>query len=306
MYEKPPAMKIGFIGTPSLSGQLFHPVNGKYEVSGIFSGTAAAEKGLKMYSSAEALIGGSDVLFISRNAPEAFEAGKMAVKEARHLFIESAFSMEPDQLEELYGLSEESRSMVYLGQPLPYHPLYVHLRKSLYPGLILIRIDSAAQYRSKEAMQQLWFDVASLVYDAVPYGVRRTGVHIVHNPQDARVPAACQVRIDFSNGAQTMVLVNHFTGQEGFMAEFYQEEGRYQLDLYSGKALHYQVSSGETAEVKKAAPGWDTLMAESFNSWVEAVLSGRIPLTLNEQGQAVYQLTRELLAQIDYRKQLFA
>ena len=299
-------MKIGFIGTPLPTGWLVELNNKPYGISGLYPGSMAREANFRVFSSAESLLSVSDVLFIARDAFSPYEIGKLAVKEARHLFFEDPFLLEAGQLEELFALSGESRSIICLNQPLLHHPLYAHYKKSLHPGQVVIRVDSAQRYRSPEAMQQLWFDVAGLLWDVIPSRVRRSSVHIVNDTHNGVVPAAYMVRIDFDNGAQSHVLVSHLTEAENFKAEFFQEDGRVEMDLSSGKARHFKVHAGKTNGLRRTVPEWETLTSRAFDQWLISVIENRMPLTLNEQGQALHQLTRELLHKIHSRKQLFA
>ena len=302
---KTAAMKIGFIGTHPLNGPFAPSGKTEYGISGVFPGSLAPKTNLRVFSSAETLLSVSDVLFIARDATSAYEIGKLAVKEARHLFIETPFVMEAGQMEELFALSGESRSILFLNQRLPHHPLYEYYRSSLHPDQLVIRIDSAQKHRSAEAMQDLWFDVASLLCDVIPSGVRRSSVHIVNDSRDVGIPAAYKVRLDFDNGAQALVLVNHLTEAESFEAEFFQGDGRWDMDLYSGKARHFKTSTRKTTRLKRTVPPWPELTSKVLHYWLESVMENKIPLTINEQGQAVHDLTRTLLNKIHSQKQLF-
>ncbi|MBS3806408.1 MAG: hypothetical protein KGY60_02785 [Bacteroidales bacterium] len=303
---KTSVMKIGFIGSHPLNGRFVQSGKTQYGISGIFPGSSATETNHRVFSSAESLLSVSDVLFIARDAASPYEIGKLAVKEARHLFIETPFSLETPQLDELFALSGESRSIICLNQPLPHHPLYEYYRSSFYPAKVVIRVDSAQRYRSPEAMQDLWFELSALLCDVIPSGVRRSSVHLVNGMQDELIPATYEVRLDFDNGAQALVLVNHHTEAESFEVEFFQEDGRYDMDLYSGEARHFKASTRRTSRLKRTVPAWQDLTIKALQHWLASVMDNRIPLTINEQGQAVHQLTRELLHNIHSKKQLFA
>jgi len=303
---KTSSMKIGIIGTPQPGDKLVQSGHKGYGISGIFPGASAPDPNLHVFPSAESLLSVSDVLFIARDASFPYEIAKVAVKESKHLYVESPFSLEPGEMEELFVLCEESRSVLFLDQPLLHHPLYEHYRKALHPGQVVLRVDSARRYRSLAAMQDLWFDLSALLCDVIPSGIRRSSVHIVNDRKDDRVPAAYEVRIDFDNGAQAQVLVNHLTEDESFGAEFFQEDGRYEMGFHSGKARHFKASTGRTSRLKRTAPSWQDLTHYAFERWITAIRESRIPLTINEQGQAVYQLTGELLHKIHSKKQLFA
>lgn len=298
-------MKIGFIGTHPLLEQLFRIDQKGYEVVGVYSHASPDSlAGVRVYSTARALVQESDVIFMGQTAPAPFETGKLAVKESRHLFLESPFALEAGQLDELYRLAAESQSMVKLNQRLLHHPVYKHLEASLHPGQIFIRVDAAGQNRPDHKMHELWFDLSSLLCDAIPSGIRRTGSHVVIPSTDLKGPVACQAHVDFDNGASAMVLVNHLAESESLQAEFFQQEGRFLMDFFAGKALSFRSTDSKAQKVEKESPSWHSLTVEAFRAWTEAANNGKLPLTINEQGQAVFHLAGQLLAKLQQRRRL--
>jgi predicted dehydrogenase len=298
-------MKIGFIGTHPMLEQLFHIDQKGYDVVGVYSHASPDSlSGVRIYSTARALVQESDVIFMGQTAPAPFETGKLAVKESRHLFLESPFTLEAGQLDELYGLAAESRSMVKLNQRLLHHPVYKHLEASLHPGQIFIRVDAVGQSGPNDKMHELWFELSALLCHTIPSGIRRTGSHVVIPSSDLEGPVACQAHVDFDNGASAMVLVNHLAEGESLQAEFFQQEGRYLMDFYTGKALSFRSTDSKAQEVEKKSPSWHSLTVEAFRAWTTAANNGKLPLTINEQGQAVYHLASQLLDKLQQRRRL--
>mgnify|MGYP000689256105 CR=1 FL=1 len=298
-------MKIGFIGTHPLLEQLFRIEQKGYEVAGVYSHSSPDSlTGVRVYSTASALVQESDVIFMGQTAPAPFETGKLAVKESRHLFLESPFTLEAGQLDELYRLAAESQSMLKLNQRLLHHPVYKHLEASLHPGQVFIRVDAAGQDRLDDKMQELWFELSSLLCDTIPSGIRRTGSHVVIPSTDLEGPVACQAHVGFDNGASAMVLVNHLAESESLQAEFFQQEGRYLMDFYAGKVLSFLSTDSKAQEEEKKSPSWHSLTVEAFRAWTEAAGKGELPLTINEKGQAVYHLACQLLDKLRQRRRL--
>jgi len=300
-------MKLGFIGNHPLMEQLGSPHHGDIEVSGMYEpGSGANGTDVGVYTTAEPLVLASDVLFVSHLAASPFDICKLAVKESRHLFFETPFILGQEQLEVLYDLARESQSIIRLNQGLLHHPLFLQLMGELDPGMVIFRVDSASQYFSHASLEYLMFEVASLLRGCISSGLRKAYSHVVPFSPPRDIPSVCQVRLDFDNGASAMVLVNHLTSAESFGVEFFQDTGRYSLDLKQGTAWIYSPAGNNSHRLEKDVPDPAAMTHEDLAGFLQTLSLGRVPLTIREKGEAVYQLARYMIEHLFSKMQLLA
>ncbi|GEM_PF-6738052 len=298
-------MKIGILGTYPRD-EVVTP-HRDMAVSGIYPAQKTPPRnGSPVYSSMDAFMADSDVLFIARDAPSVYEITKEGVKATRHLFFEFPFILSQDQLAHLYGLSAESRSLVQLNQSLLHHPLYEAVKQEVAPGQVVVRIDSPTHYQTPESMQGLIFEVASMLKDVVGSGVRSFTTHVIQTPAESLVPGSYQLNLAFDNGCHALMLVNHLTEKESFGVEFFQEGTHYELDMLKGEALNYERARAKSRRLKKAAPDYSQLTNKAFHDFLVSINQSRLPLTINEQGETAYNLARSLIQDIHYKRRLFS
>jgi len=300
-------MKIGFIGAHPFLKQMGHSKSSKHEVTGLYAGEGSADGySAREFKDGRALISESDVLFVGSSAGWVFELCKTAVREARHLYLESPLMLSSQELSSLYEMARESYSIIKVNQQLIHHPLYLSIRKHVDPVMVIMRIDSAGHYRNWQAMGQLLYETSGLLRSMVHSGVRKMISHIVPAPDSSVLPPACQVRLDFDNGCAALILVNHMTLDESFKMEFIGTNARQEINLTTGEGMSYDPKKRKNQRFTKPIVSEQELAAKDIAWYLEALNQPRPPLVINEEGEAVHELARTMQHQLENKMELFA
>jgi predicted dehydrogenase len=279
----------------------------KHEVAGLYTGQGSAGGyQARRYEDGRALIGASDMLFVGQSAGPVFDLCKAAVRDARHVYLESPMMLEADELSRLYELARESYSIIKWNQQLIHHPLYRSIRGQMDAVMAVVRIDSARQYRSHQAMGELLYEAAGLIRSTVRSGLRKMISHIVPSPDSLNLPAAYQVRLDFDNGNAALILVNHLTSDESFRMEFLGSNVRHELDLNSGEGMRYDPGKRKNIRFTKPIARGQELAGIDLAGFLEALDQPRPPLIINEEGETVHEMVRSMQQQLENKMQLFA
>mgnify|MGYP006279385173 FL=1 len=300
-------MKIGFIGAHPLLKELGDKKSSHHEVAGLYAGQGSAGGyRARRFEDAPALIGASDVLFVAQSAGPVFDLCKAAVRDARHLYLETPLMLEAGELSSLYELARESYSIIKWNQQLIHHPLYLSIRGQMEAVMTVVRIDSARQYQNPQAMGELLYEAGGLIRSRVRSGLRRMVSHIVPSPDSLNLPAAYQVRLDFDNGNAALILVNHLTSDESFRMEFIGGKVRHEIDLTTGEGMRYDPLKHKNIRFTKPIARQQELAGNDLAGFLEALDQQRPPLMINEEGEAIHEMARSMQEQLKNKMQLFA
>jgi len=300
-------MKIGFIGAHPLLKQMEGNKSSKHEVAGLYAGGGSAGgPSARHYEDGRALISVSDVLFVARSDVPVFDLCKTAVREAKHLYLESPLMLEPDELSTLYELARESYSIIKVNQQLIHHPLYRSVHQYFDPVMVVIRVDSALQHANQQGMGQLLYEAGGLLRSSIHSGIRKVVSHIVPSPNSPGIPSAYQVRLDFDNGSTALILVNHLTGDESFRMEFIGANARQEINLTTGEGRSYDPQKQKNLRFTKPIVPPRKLTAKDVAGYLKVLDQPRPPLVINEEGEAVHILARSMQQQLENKMQLFA
>ena len=288
-------MRVGFIGNSSLSGQITdslkqtgHKVTGGYQSS---KGTRS--KGPEEHPSAESLINSADLVYVANDDLPLFEICKIAIKESRHLYIESPFFLDYELINHLYHLANESKSVIRLAQKLMAHPVYMPVRFELNPLYFNIRMDFPSTSPSFDYLRNSLFNIISIVWDSVHRDLRKMSYMPLE--YNTPYPRAFLFDMDFENGSRGNILFNHLSDQAFFKAEFMRMAKRFLLDFTASELLAYDEEDGPEWSSPGESETEADLIGEDFRNFLTDLDENLLPLTVNEDNQKILSLTHSLL-----------
>ncbi len=288
-------MRVGYIGNSALSGQIAaalqqtdHTVTGTYH-----SSKSEAANGRKEYQSAESLINSADLVYIANDDLPLFEISKIAIKESRHLYIESPFLLGHEFLNHLYHLAYESKSVIWLAQKLRAHPVYALVSSQLNPVYFSFRMDFPSSLPSYDHLRNSLFDIISIIWDSLHRDLRKKSYLPLE--YDTPYPGAFLFDLDFDNGSRGSILFNHLADEAYFQAEAIRKSKRFLLDFTGSELMVYDEEEGPEW-ISPDEPESDAdLIAEDFRNFVKGLDENQLPLTVNEDNQKILSLTHSLL-----------
>jgi|GEM_PF-3295380 len=288
-------MKVGFIGNSALSGQIADSLQETgHKIIGVYhSSKDNPVSGQEEYPSAESLINSADLVYVANDDLPLFEICKIAIKESRHLYIESPFFLDYELINHLYHLANESKSVIRLAQKLMAHPVYMPVRAELNPLYFNIRMDFSSASPSFDFLRTTLFDIVSLIWDSVHRDLRK--MSYLPLEYNTIYPGAFLFDMDFENGTRGNILFNNLSDQALFRAEFIRMAKRFLLDFTALELLSYDKESGPQWSTPDEPETDANLVAEDFRNFVRDLDDNRLPLTVNEDNQKILSLTHSLL-----------
>jgi hypothetical protein len=239
------------------------------------------------------LINSADLIYVADDDLPLFEICKIAIKESRHLYIESPFLLNYEPINHLYHLANESKSVIRIAQKLMAHPVYIPVRSELNPLYFRIRMDFLSTSPSFDYFRIGLFDIISMVWDSVHRDLRK--VSYMPLEYNTLYPRTFLFDMDFENGSRGNILFNHLSEQTCFKAEFMQMAKRFLLDFTASELLVYDKEDGP----EWSSPGENEtdveLICEDFRYFLTDLDENRLPITFNEDNQKILSLTHSLL-----------
>lgn len=288
-------MKIGFIGNSAFTGRIASSLRKtEHSVCGIYhSPKAELKSNINEYPGAEALISDADLVYIAQDELPLFEISKIAIKETKHLFFESPFILDHEAFRHLFHLARESESVIRFSQKLLAHPVYTNVRTQLNPLFVSLRVDAYKKLKIFDDLHGVLFDTASVIWDTVHRDLRK--MNYLPLEFHTRYPGAFFFDMVFDNGTHVNLLFNHLTHLPAFHAEFIQTSKRFFIDFIGPGSLVYDKTSGPFEPGIEKFGSEADLIVEDFKNFVINLSDARLPLTINEDNQAVLSLTHSLL-----------
>ncbi|MCF8335395.1 MAG: hypothetical protein K9H65_02220 [Bacteroidales bacterium] len=297
-------MRIGFIGNSTFPARMVSSFQQKgHSVCGIYhSRKTKLTADMEEYSSAESLIAAADLVYIADDDLPLFEISKIAIKETTHLFFESPFILDHEAFRHLFHLANESGSVIRFNEKLLIHPVYASVKSQLEPLFISFRMDSSEECMKYDTLRDVLFDIVSIIWDTGHRNLRKMNfLPLEYNTQR---PGTFFFDMDFANGTHVNILFNHLTREARFQTELIQTSKRFFMDFTRSKLSVYDSKEGASEHGFKEFGSEAGLIVEDFRSFVLNLGNANLPLTINEDNEAMLSLTHLLLQEMHHKAQL--
>ncbi|MFW6100745.1 MAG: hypothetical protein ACOC90_05110 [Bacteroidota bacterium] len=298
-------MKIGFIGSGEHVGHTAASLSEEGDIAvGVYhSGKTESTHNLKEYSGAESLIASSDLVYVAKDELPLFEICQIAIKETKHLCFESPFLLDHEAFRHLFHLARESKSILHLSQKWLVHPAYVTVRAQLDPLFIGFRVDVPEGSKRQDTLSSILFDMVSVIWDTINRDLRKMRYFPLEYNMPS-YPGNFFLEMDFESGTHVNLLFNHLTDTEACQAEFIQTSRRFFLNFTTPELAVYDRINGGYEATPKGGSSERELLMEDFRNLLLNLNKYRIPLTINEDSQAVLSITHSILDEIRHKSRL--
>lgn len=309
--SKFPGMKrIGIIGLDeNIAAHIekIQSING-FDLVGLYdhNSTAARETAQKYdllsFSHPFELIEQTDILDFATPHPMDTEHAYMAIRSARHLFLESRFLQDAQQAQRLMNLADEARVKVQVSSCDRFNPVVQKAKEYIQQPSIIETRRAITHQQSRKMLNpvlDLLFDDIDLITHFMDSGVRKIQTR-TNNPFSSQVDLI-NVRIEFDNACVANLNVSSLSNVSYAKAAFYQENAVIHLDLLESKLEVLSSSSGKNTSKALSfdsnSSGATSLVSElqSFNHCIEK--NTHPVVGLNEAAQSL-EILDEIKSQL--------
>ncbi len=242
-------LKIGVLGANDLAKihiRLLFELTDLYEIIGFYEpndlvAIEIIEKfGLKRFSSYEELIKKVDCVDIVSSSLKHYELASLALRNSKHIFLETPITHTIDEAKSLINLSREASVKIQVGSTNRFNPAFLASLSSINKPK-LIESQNHLQYNSESNDVSLVLDLMmsdiDIALSVVKSGIRKvsaSGTSVFSKEYDV-----IQAKIEFDNGC-----VAHFGTSR--LAKFYKNETNF---YQNEKCIHVNFLTNEIEEI---------------------------------------------------------
>lgn len=275
---------------------------GLYDHNPSISNNAAKAYGLKSFSHPIELIEQSEIIDFVSPHPMDCEHINLAIKSARHLFLENHFLQNTKQAQRLINLVEEAQVKVQISSSDRFNPAVQKAKQYIEnPSFIETRRAIAYSYAKDNniSVMDLLLQDVDLVLNFVESGVRRIQTR-TNNPFGDNVELI-NVRIEFDNACVANLNISSLSPTSYSKAAFYQQNAVINIDLLE-QNLEVLSSASKKQQNKSLlidskSQNFDSLRAElqSFHNCIEQNTN---PIVGLNEASYVLEIMEEIRLQI--------
>jgi hypothetical protein len=195
-------LKVGLIGSVSSIALDLHKVQ---SLSGIRvigkSSVGMIEQADDMFLSVpecnrKELVEASDIIVVDHTTLMYPDLLVFAIKNNKHLFINDFPDISPEETLELFKLSEEAKTAVYIRNPFMDEPITEWLYENRREPSYISYFDTEVEFPEKKSFLLKYLFYAAILFDTQPQKIRVSGIHL---------PASSfnfvNIRLDYSSNS---------------------------------------------------------------------------------------------------------
>jgi predicted dehydrogenase len=233
-------LRIGVLGAGHLGKIHIQCIKeiGEYDLVGFYDpdveNAAKVEKDLSVrnFSDIDELIESSDVIDIVTPTVSHFDCASLALKKARHVFIEKPVVTTPEEAHKLMEIADEANIKVQVGHVERFNPAFMAAQPFIDQPMF-IEAHRLAQFNPRGTDVPVILDLMihdiDIVLSAVKSNIRRvyaSGVSVVSD-----TPDIANARIEFDNGCVANLTASRISMKNMRKARFFQRDAYISVDF---------------------------------------------------------------------------
>lgn len=316
-------IKIGVIGAGHLGKihiKLLKSLNDRFEVIGFFDTDqenalkVATEYGIRLFDSAEELIGQSDAVDIATPTLSHYQYVINTLKHTKPVFVEKPLANTLEEAQKIVKLAEEAGAIVQVGHVERFNPAFIAARPFINDPKF-IESHRLAPFNPRGTDVSVVLDLMihdiDIVLNLVKSTVKRVSVSGV--PVVSETADICNARIEFDNGCVANLTASRISIKKMRKMRLFQKEGYCTIDFDEQKTEIFEIHDNEVApdaplkiEVgignKQKALIYSSpeilptnAIMEELKNFYDAITGNIAPEVSVEDGLAAMQLAHEIL-----------
>ncbi len=302
--------RIGIIGLGNKASQHIKRIQkikdfeliGLYDHNTLFAHKIAHEFGIKSFPYPIDIIENSQAIDFISPHPMDSEHINLAIKNARHVFLENDFLKTAQQTKKLHHLVDEAQVKVQIAWQDRLNPAVIKARKYINQAHFIETrraVSNMGNQQSSDSAMDLLLQDLDLVMSFVDSGIRRIQTR-TNNPFSEKVELI-NVRIEFDNACVANLNISSLSPTSYTKAAIYQENAVVHIDLQKPalEILRSKEQQNDTISLNlnEDFPVFDPLYneLESFNQCIEHNTSPIIGL---DEAYQVLEIMDEIKAQL--------
>ena len=255
-------MKLGLVGIDQANNEIIKTlkesndilITGFYNVYDSFLSDLSFPN-LRQFSEFELLLEDSDALFFCDSLDRYFEFVISAMKQGKHILLNTIYGVAKERIDQLFKLSKEANVNIQILQTLRFNPLTDYsMRNISAPYYIDIKRMNALPDNKEMVFNHLTDDVA-LILQYIGGKVKRISTRIA--PQENDFYDFLSVRIEFDNSVEAGLRYLFLTEKTSLKLDVFDEGVTFSLD--------YNRNICKTYKRKGASVVTDTPLFDVYN-----------------------------------------
>lgn len=321
-------LKIGVLGAGHLGKvhiRCIKMIPEHYELMGFFdpnqeaAGLVAAELGLKLFDSIDALIEACDVVDVVTPTLNHYECAAKAIKAHRHIFVEKPITNTLEEAKSLMKLSHEADLKLQVGHVERFNPAFVAARDS-FDEPRFIETHRLSQFNPRGTDVSVVLDLMihdiDIVLSVVKSNVCKisaSGVAVLSDNPDI-----ANARIEFDNGCVANLTASRISLKQMRKSRFFQKEAYIAVDFLEKQAeivrmknvegepdpFAMTVNLGEGKGHKEIIfdrpdiPEDNNAIRDELASFAQAIKNNSTPEVTVDDGYKALQVAHEILEKV--------
>ena len=310
-------MRIGVVGTGHLGNihlkclkNTAFQSKGVYDLDQAKSAKAAAEFGIKNFSSFDEMLKEIDAVIVVSDTTSHYNLASQAIQHAKHVFIEKPVTANVDEAIKLQALVCDNPSLkIQVGHVERYNPAFVSALSQLSkPKFIECHRLANFNPRGNDVSVILDLmihdlDILLTVVNSEVAEIRANGVSIV-----SKTPDICNARLEFVNGCVANVTASRISLKQMRKFRIFQEDAYVAIDFLKKEnqviKLHDQqvedsmkIETGQGVKYLNilAQPTADSnAIEDELNDFYNAIIDGREPTVNVAHAVKVMMLAKQI------------
>jgi predicted dehydrogenase len=249
------------------------------------------------------LIEKTEIIDFATPHPMDNEHASMAIRSARHLFLENKFLTDSAQVLRLMNLAEEARVKVQVSRSGRFNPA-VQRAKEYIDGPSFVEIRRALPFAGNQANNAAVFDALlqdiDLIQHFVDSGVRKIQTRTNNSFSD--LIELLNVRIEFDNACVANLNISTLSPLSYNKAAFYQENGVINIDLQNQRLEVLSSLPKKLENISLAFDGSDSSMSAlvtELQSFTHCIDNNSIPLVGLSEVALNFEIIEEIKEQLN-------
>lgn len=321
-------LKIGVLGAGHLGKIHIKCIKeiGSYKLTGFYdpdsdiSSKVKRDLGVKSYTDLEKLIDEVDVVDIVTPTVSHFDCAAMALKKAKHVFIEKPIVTTPEEARRLMDIATEANVKVQVGHVERFNPAFL-VARDYFTRPMFIESHRLAQFNPRGTDVPVVLDLMihdiDIVLSVVNSNLKKvsaSGVSIVSD-----TPDIANARLEFDNGCVANLTASRISMKNMRKSRFFQKDAYISVDFLDKKvevikmkdiegevkdpfALIIELANQHKKQILIEKPEIKPLNAikTELESFYEAIVNDKIPPVTINDGYLALEVAYKVLEKIGY------